>query len=68
MSTDDEKARDEYGRLLREVQLANLRETHRLVTSTWRRKIPSIAAAVMTFSAGACVALLLADVAGHLAW
>jgi hypothetical protein len=60
MTTGDEKAREEYERLMREVQLANLRETHRLLTSPWQQKAPGIAAAVMTFLAGVGVALLLA--------
>jgi len=42
------------------VRLANARETHRLLTSAWQQKAPSIAAAVMTLFAGVGVALLLA--------
>jgi hypothetical protein len=61
MTTGDEKNREEYERLTREVQLANLRETHRLLTSPWQQKAPGIAAAVMTFLAGAGVVLLLAS-------
>lgn len=66
MTTGDEKARVEYERLLREVQLANLRETHRLLTSTWQQKAPGIAAAAMTFLAGAGVAVLLVAIVRHL--
>lgn len=60
MTTGDDKAREEYERLMREVQLANVRETHRLLTSAWRQKAPGIAAAAMTLLTGAGVALLLA--------
>ncbi|WP_049624019.1 hypothetical protein [Frateuria defendens] len=67
MTTGDAKAREEYERLLREVQLANMRETHRLLTSTWRQKVPGIATAAMAFLAGAGVALLLVVVARHVA-
>jgi hypothetical protein len=63
MTTGDEKAREEYDRLVQEVQLANLRETHRLLTSTWQQRAPGIAAAAMTLLASAGVALLLAVVA-----
>lgn len=67
MTTGDEKARAEYERLLREVQQANLRETLRLLTSTWQQKAPGIAAAAMTLLAGAGIALLLALVVQRLA-
>lgn len=67
MTTGDTKASDEYERLLREVRLANMRETHRLLTSTWRQKVPSIATAAMAFLAGAGVALLLVVVVRHTA-
>lgn len=67
MTTGDDKVREEYARLLHEVQLANLRETHRLLTSTWQQKAPGIAVAAMTFLAGAGVALLLAVVVHRLA-
>ncbi len=60
MTTGNDKAHEEYERLMQEVRLANARETHRLLTSAWQQKAPSIAAAVMTLFAGVGVALLLA--------
>jgi ABC-type arginine transport system ATPase subunit len=56
MTTGDDKAREEYERLMREVQLANVRETHRLLTSAWQQKASAIAAGIMVTAA--VVALL----------
>ncbi|MET4570175.1 hypothetical protein [Rhodanobacter soli] len=67
MTTGDDKAREEYGRLMREVQLANVRETHRLLTSAWQQKAPGIAAMALTFLAGTSAVLLLVVAARQLA-
>jgi hypothetical protein len=59
MPTGDDKAREEYERLVREVQLANVRETHRLLTSAWLQKAPAIAAGIMVTAAVVALFLLV---------
>jgi hypothetical protein len=59
MPTGDDKAREEYERLVREVQLANVRETHRLLTSAWLQKAPTIAAGIMVTAAVVALFLLV---------
>lgn len=65
MTTSDEDAREEYARLQREVQLANLRENPRLLTSTWQRRASSIAAGMMIVLAMLAGAVLVRGAAVH---
>lgn len=65
MTTGDEAAQAEYARLMQEVQLANLRETHRLLTSRWHRIAPAIAAGAMIFLAVLAGAVMIGAAAAH---
>lgn len=58
MTTGDEKAHEEYERLMREIELAQARELHRLTTSNFHRRAPAIAlGGILMFALGVLVAI-----------